>query len=140
MMNKKKSSGFTLTELIIALTIVSIVIAVAGLHFMRFASAYKIHEAAREIASDLQFARLLAVKENRDMRVVFRINSYAIMRASDLHVVKSRNLASDYPGVLLPDLAVIFNSRGNASPATITVSDFMGNKQVTVTSTGKVTY
>ena len=125
-------------ELIIALTIVGIVVAVAGLHFIRFSSTYKIHEAAREIASDLEFARLLAIKENRDMRVVFRIDSYAILRASDLQVVKSRNLTSDYPGVLLPDLSVIFNSRGNASPATITISHFMGTQQVTVTSTGKV--
>jgi len=137
-MNGKRSSGLTLLELIIVLTIVGIVIAVAGLHFTRFSSAHRLHEAAREIASDLQFARLLAVKENRDIRVVFRTDVYEIMRPSDLQIVKIRNFNSDYPEIHLPDLAVIFNSRGNASPATIAVSHFMGTKQVTVTSTGKV--
>ena len=139
-MNGKKASGLTLLELIIVLAIMGIVIAVAGLHFIRFSAAHRLHEAAREITSDLQFARLLAVKENRDIQVVFRTDSYEIMRASDLHLVKSRNFNSDYPEIHLPDLSVIFNSRGNASPATITVSHFMGTKQVTVTSTGKVKY
>jgi prepilin-type N-terminal cleavage/methylation domain-containing protein len=128
----------TLLELIIVLAIVGILIAIAGLNFARFSSAHRLREATREIASDLQFARLLAVKENRDIRVVFRADAYEIMRASDLHIVKRRNFNSDYPEIQLPDLSIIFNSRGNASPAVITVSHFMGTKQITVSSTGQV--
>jgi prepilin-type N-terminal cleavage/methylation domain-containing protein len=139
-MDRKKSSGLTLLELIIVLAMVGILIAIAGLNFARFSSAYRLHEATREIASDLQFARLLAVKENRDIRVVFQTDSYAIMRASDLHIVKSRNFKSDYPEIFLTELSVTFNSRGNAYPATVKISHFMETKQVTVTSTGQVKY
>jgi prepilin-type N-terminal cleavage/methylation domain-containing protein len=139
-MHRKKSSGLTILELITVLAIVGILIAIAGLNFSRFSSAYRLHEATREIASDLQFARLLAVKENRDIRVVFRTDSYEIMPVSDLHLVKSRNFNSDYPDILLTGLSVTFNSRGNAFPATITISNFMGSKQLTVTATGQVKY
>ncbi len=137
-MDRKRSSGLTLLELIIVLTIVGIVIAVACLHVIRISSANRLHEAAREIASDLQFARLLAVKEDRNIRVMFRTDSYEIRRASDLYIVKSSNFNSNYPEIELPDLSVIFNSRGNASPATITISHFMGAQQITVTSIGQV--
>jgi prepilin-type N-terminal cleavage/methylation domain-containing protein len=139
-MDRKKSSGLTLLELIIVLAMVGILIGIAGLNFARFSSAYRLREAAREIASDLQFARLLAVKENRDIRVVFQTDAYDIMRVSDLYVVKSRNFKSDYPEIFLSALSVTFNSRGNSYPATVKISHFMETKQVSVTSTGQVRY
>lgn len=115
-MNGRKSSGLTLLQLIIFLTIVGIVIAIAGLHLIRFSSAHGLHEAAREITSDLQYAPLLAVNENRDIRLVFRTDSCQITRVSDLHIVKGKKFISGYPEIRLPDLSVIFHSRGTASP------------------------
>ena len=96
-------------------------------------------QAAREVATDLQFARLMAVKENRDFRVSCAGSSYQVIRVSDGFVAKSRNFSSDFSGISLTNTTVTFNSRGNAASAsTITVSNPLGTRNVTVGTTGRV--
>jgi len=147
-MRKKISSGLTITELIIVLAVIGILLVVASPLVAQFSSGYRIRAAAREVATDLQFARLLAVKENRDFQVVFNSNSYQVVRVSDGLVTKSRSFSVDYPEITLSTLAVPeiamsafavpFNSRGNSSPRTIVVSNPMAAKNITVGSTGRV--
>ncbi|MBI5966429.1 MAG: GspH/FimT family pseudopilin [Deltaproteobacteria bacterium] len=135
---KKFSLGFTLIDLILFLTVVGLSLAMASPHFVLFSSSYKLRGAAREVATDLQYTRLLAVKENRDFQVVFNSQSYQVVRASDGYVAKSRNFSSDYPEVTLSGLSVPFNSRGNSSSRTIAVSNARGTKNVSINSTGRV--
>ncbi len=135
-------------ELIIAMGIVGILLAVASPLVAQFSSGYRIRAAAREVATDLQFARLLAVKENKDFQVAFNSSSYQVVRVSDGLVAKSRSFSIDYPEIALSTLAVPeitlsafavpFNSRGNSSPRTIVVSNALGTKNITVGSTGRV--
>ncbi len=136
---EKKNSGLTLMELIISLAVLGILIVAASPHISQFSSGYKLRGAARELATDLQFARLLAVKENRDIQVVFTsATSYQVAQVSPWLVVKSRDFSLDYPGVTLGGLAVTFNSRGNSASSTITVAGPSGTKNITVVSTGRV--
>jgi len=137
-MNGKSSSGLTLMELILVLAVIGILLAIASPLIAQFSSGYKLRGAAREVASDLQFARLLAVKENKDIQVTFGTNSYQIVRVSDGSVAKARNFSTDYPEITLIGLTVPFNSRGNSTSRTITVSHPMGTKNITVSSTGRV--
>lgn len=137
------SRGFTLVEMMIVFGLIGILLIVAVPNISLFLSGYKLRGATREVATDLQYARLLAVKENRSYRVAFLENSYQVVRVSDGTVVKSRNLAADYPDVSLTRGNITFSSRGTLDPSTsnadtISVSNPRGTKMVTIASTGRV--
>jgi Tfp pilus assembly protein FimT len=125
-------------ELIITMAILAILLGIAFPKIAQFTVGYKLRAAARELATDLQSARLLAVKENKNFQVVCGSNSYQVVRTSDGFVAKSRDFSVDYPDVSLNAPVITFNSRGNSSSQTITVSNPMGTKNITVSSTGRV--
>lgn len=137
-MANRGSQGLTLVELILCMAILGVLLAIASPLLAQFSSGYKLRAATRELATDLQFARLLAVKENRSFRVIFEAKSYRVERVSDDFVAKARTFSVDYPEVTLNGPVITFNSRGNASSQTITVSNFAASKNITVSSTGRV--
>ena len=138
MISKKALAGFTITELIITLAVLATLLGIAYPIIAQISTGYRLRAAARELATDLQFARLLAVKENRNFQVVCGTNSYQIVRVSDGFVAKARDFSSDYPGVSLSGSTVIFNSRGNAGSQSLTISNMSVSKNITVGSTGRV--
>ncbi len=131
------SKGLTLMELIITLGVLAILLAIATPSLDTFSSAYKLRGATREVATDLQFARLLAVKENKNLRVDFNPKYYQVVR-SDGSIAKARNLGNEYPDITLTSISITFDSRGDASASTVTVTNPRGAKNVTVNSTGRV--
>ena len=135
---KKEPQGLTLMELIQCMAIVAALMAVVSPLIIELSSGYNLRAAARELATDLQFARLLAVKENKNFQVVCDGNSYRVSRVSDGFVAKARNFSADYPEVSLNAPVVTFNSGGNSSVQSITVSDLTGTKNITVGSNGRV--
>jgi len=130
--------GLTLIEMMLVMIVLGILLAIATPNIILFSSGYKLRGAAREVATDLQYARLLAVKENKDFRVTFNSSSYQVVRVSDGIAVKNRSLSSDYPEVTLTNASITFDSRGISSANTITVSNPRGTKNVTVAPTGRV--
>jgi Tfp pilus assembly protein FimT len=128
----------TLTELIVGMAVLAVLLAIASPLIGQVTSVYKLRAAARELATDLQFARLLAVKENKDFQVVCGSKSYQVVRASDGFVSKARDFSVDYPEVSLNAPVITFNSRGNSSSQTVTVSNSATTKNITVGSTGRV--
>jgi len=132
------SQGLTLVELILCMAILAVLLAVASPLLAQFSSGYKLRAATRELATDLQFTRLLAVKENRSFQVICGTRSYQVVRVNDGFVAKARNFSADYPEVTLNAPVVTFNSRGNADSQTLTVSNFADSKNITVSSTGRV--
>jgi prepilin-type N-terminal cleavage/methylation domain-containing protein len=136
-MERQRSQGLTLMELIITLAVLAVLLAIATPSLEMFSSAYKLRGAAREVATDLQFARLLAVKENKDMQVAFNPTSYQVVR-SDGSVAKARNLSTDYPDTTLTSISITFDSRGDSTANTVRVTNPRGAKNVTVNSTGRV--
>ncbi len=135
----KNSSGLTMVELIVVMLVLGILLTIAYPMIGPFSSGYRLRGAARELATDLQFARLLAVKENKSFRVDILPDSYQVVRVSDNLVVKSRTFSLDYPDINLGTITVIFDSRGNSSAATVvTVSNPTGTKNINVSTTGRV--
>lgn len=67
----KSKAGFSLTELLIGVAIIGIMAAVAAPGFIAWLPNYRLKSAARDLYSALQNARLLAVKENTTVRVIF---------------------------------------------------------------------
>ena len=138
LMSKKALAGFTITELIITLAVLATLLGIAYPIFAQISTGYRLRAAARELATDLQFARLLAVKENRNFQMVCGTNSYQIVRVSDGFVAKARDFSADYPDVSLSGSTVTFNSRGNAGSQSLTISNMSVSKNITVGSTGRV--
>ena len=66
-----RDTGHTLIELIIVFAIIGILAAVAAPNLAQWAAANRIHLAARELAADLQLARLRAITLNTSLRVTF---------------------------------------------------------------------
>ena len=137
-MKSKRSPGFTLVELIVVMAIVTICLAIAMPDIATLSSGYRLKEAAREVATDLQLTLLLAVKENKTFQVVFGSNSYQVIRLSDGIVTKSRSFGSDYPNLNLTNVSVTFNSRGISNGSTVTIANSRGTKNVSVAPTGRV--
>ncbi len=137
-MERRHPSGMTLIEILVTLATVTILVAIALPHVSSLSSVYQLRGAAQEVAADLQFARLLAIKEDLSMNVTLTSNSYQVSRASNGSVVKSRNMSKDYPEVVLSAVALTFSSRGTSSGGTVTVSSAAGTRSVLVNTAGLV--
>lgn len=134
----RRPAGLTLVEMSIVLAILGILFVVAAPHLATFSSGYKLRGAAREVATDLHFARLLAIKENCDFRVTFGPRSYQVFRVNDGIVAKDRIWTADYPEITLSDGTITFHSRGDASANTILLSSPEGSRSVSVALNGRV--
>lgn len=67
----KSKAGFTMVELMIAVAIIGIMAAVATPGIIAWLPNYRLKSAARDLYAALQNARLLAVKNNTTVQVVF---------------------------------------------------------------------
>jgi prepilin-type N-terminal cleavage/methylation domain-containing protein len=143
-------SGFTLIELIVGMAILGIVAGFAIPHFAVWIPGYHLKNAARDVYSSFQLARLEAVKRNTDC-VVTRVdaNTYKIdIGATTIKTVslgdygKGITLLDDPPGT--SSTSITFTSKGMASFLPVPVPPetgkmFVTNSDNTVTYTIRVT-
>ena len=69
MMNSK--SGFTLIEVIVVMVIIAIMAAIAMPRFVDWLPNMRLKAAARDLYSNMQKARMLAVKSNKSTAIIF---------------------------------------------------------------------
>jgi prepilin-type N-terminal cleavage/methylation domain-containing protein len=134
--------GFTLVELLIGAMIISIMGAFAAPQFGSTLRAYRLNGATQVIWGDLHKARLMAIKENRTIRVDFTSSAYEIVRVDNAEVVFRRNLTTDVPGitVTIQNNTISFGSTGTAGGGgkTVQVQSSTGGKSFTILTTGRI--
>jgi prepilin-type N-terminal cleavage/methylation domain-containing protein len=134
--------GFTLVELLICAMVLGIMGTFAAPQFGSMLRAYRLNGATKVVWGDLHKVRLMAIKENRNIRVDFAGTSYNFVRVDTGQVVLSRNLAADYPGttVRISNDTVTFGSTGTAGGGgkTIQVQSSGGTKTFTILTTGRI--
>lgn len=126
--------GFTVIELMVALAIVAIIVKTALPNFLTWMPTLKLSGAARQIATDLQLARVQAIAKNASQAVTFNTAAGSYTFGSE-----SRSLPSLFPGITISSATnTTFTPRGTATAVTITLSDGTNQKLVCVKSMGRV--
>ena len=83
-----KDSGFTLMELMVTIAIILILASIAVPSYLSWLPKYRLRSAVTDLVADIQFAKLQAVRENRDWAIVFNT-------ATERYFVCSDNGAND---------------------------------------------
>ncbi len=161
----RASGGFTLIEVLATISVVGVVSLVAASNFHAFYPPFRTRGAALQIAGDMNFARLSAIKEGRRYSFVPQAGtSYQITYTDALGnqvVVKNATVAADYlevrfgatgisvdpyggaVGAVSPGVPIVFNSDGTVTSAapvyvesTVTVAS--AQNVVWVTAAGRI--
>ena|SRR6187399_302758 len=130
----------SLTETLVAVTILVTSIAIATPSLLRSREAYELQSAARMVESRMQSARILAVRRNRDCRVnVTSTSSYALeCQGTAWETIETVSLPHGL--TVTASASPVFHERGSVAPtATITVWNSRGRSlRVIVNVNGRV--
>ncbi|MBI2988540.1 MAG: GspH/FimT family pseudopilin [Deltaproteobacteria bacterium] len=133
----KQAQGFTVLELMVAMAIAMVVLGIAVPSFLSWLPTLRLSSAARQVATDLQVARMKAISQNASYTIAFNTTTGVYTYGSD-----SRDIDQEYPGISIQSVSPsnpVFTPRGTASAAvTITLSNGSGQKLVCVKTVGRV--
>jgi type IV fimbrial biogenesis protein FimT len=150
---KANQQGFTLTELMVVVAIVSILAGVVFTEYGRQLPASRLNGAARHVLTDLMLARRQAISQSQRVKVYFPHNeqgdkSYKICFDADGNSTvadcegngRTTNIQANYYGVTVSaNNDPVFQPGGTVSPtATITLTNARGTRQITLSTVGRV--
>ena len=144
MQNKR---GFTLIELIVVIMLMGIIMMIALPGIQTWMTKSRLNGAARQIMSDLMYARMKAANENnRFVLTVLNNHQYRILddnnnngSAQTGEAIIIKDIKSNYPDVTMSATGnFTFYPPGLAFGATCTVTNPAGSKNITLSSGGRV--
>lgn len=119
-MNAYRSSGFTLTEMMISLAILGILFAGAFPSYGAWMQSGQIRTAAESLEAGLQLARSEAVSRNARVSSTLSGNDWSVDTVSPVQNIQSRKGAEGTSNVAInsPQSTVTFNGMGRIVPPT----------------------
>jgi prepilin-type N-terminal cleavage/methylation domain-containing protein len=132
-------TGFTLIEVLATISIAGILVGIAIPRFSALLPGIRLASAARQVATDLQLARMRAISQHANQTVtITSATNYTFG-------TEARNLSVEYPGTTIgitsppSSTTVSFTTLGGSTAATtITLTNKGVTKQVQVTTIGRV--
>jgi len=127
------AAGFTIVEILVVVAIALVLMGIAIPSFLSWLPTSRLSSAVRQVATDLQVARMRAIARNTNNTVTFTSDTYTY--DSD-----SRDISQLYPGISIESAAnPTFNSRGTANtPVTIKLNNGTAAKWVCVKAVGRI--
>ncbi len=145
---KRSERGFTVVELITVVGIMMVVTAIATPSFYYWLPKYRLSAGARQIAADLQLARMKAISQNTSYRLRFTANNtYEMQKNDGGWAVAPGHGSVDLPeGITVTNVTPFntseFQSRGTANTGVgvdeITLTNGDLNKAVCIKLVGRV--
>lgn len=144
---EKRERGFTLLELIITISIAVIIMAILAPQLQKMMIRNRLNGAARQVVNDLMSSRMNASSQNNRFRVIFLDNHRYMIHDDDNNnntidtgeATLTKDINSSYHDVTFSATAnPIFYPRGTSWGTTITVSNSVGSKSVSVSTAGRV--
>ncbi len=142
------SRGFTLTELMIVLGIMSVTLMLTNMWLSSQLPRWRLNGAVRQVVSDLVAAKMKAVVERNRQRIFFQDHRHYLIlddknnngKIDSGEHQEARDIQTDYQDVTLTaSNNPSFLPRGTASNlASITLTNSAGSKKITVSITGRV--
>jgi Tfp pilus assembly protein FimT len=131
---KQGMEGFSFVETLTAIFILGILAAIAMPHFTRVLPGIRLNSAVRQIATDLQLARMRAIAQHTNQTVTFDTATATYTYGS-----YTRNLSTVYPGTTITKTGdPTFTTTGTSNAIIITVSNNGTSKTVQVNALGRV--
>jgi prepilin-type N-terminal cleavage/methylation domain-containing protein len=130
----QKVAAFTLIELLVAMAIAGILMGIAVPRFYAILPGIRLSSAARQVATDLQLARMRAISQRVPVTVTFA------PPASYTFGADSRDFNQLFPGTTIAAAPgnPTFTTVGAANVTAITVTNNGVNRTITVNAAGKI--
>jgi prepilin-type N-terminal cleavage/methylation domain-containing protein len=132
----QKANGFTLVEVLVAIGIAAILMGIAVPRFYAVLPGIRLSSAARQVATDLQLARMQAISTRAPLTVAFVPPTGVYTFGPN-----NRDLNQLYPGTTVSAVTAgnpTFSTVGAANVTTITVTNNGVNRTITVNAAGKI--
>jgi prepilin-type N-terminal cleavage/methylation domain-containing protein len=138
-----KTDGFTLMELMVVVAVIAIVATVSVAGYSQLIEGTRLSASASDIKSDLELAKLTAIRQHTTVLAYFNGGSYTL-RANGESPFLTRTMPSK---VVMskpadPTEPISFNTLGlaeNTGSVQLTTSDNAKYKRITVSAAGTVT-
>ena len=129
-------AGFTRIEMLTAIVVAGILVAIAMPRFYTLLPGIRLASAARQVATDLQLARMRAISLRTAQTVAFVPPTGVYTFGPD-----NRDLNQLYPGTTITNVAggnPTFTTVGAANATTVTLTNNGANRTITVNAAGRV--
>jgi type II secretory pathway pseudopilin PulG len=135
----RRQSGFTLIRLLVGISVMGVMLAAASPNIATVSRTYAVRSGARQVYTDLQNARMLAVMGNQSCTFTVTDSGTYTIQPSGGSLVTTPLSASSQGVTLSAPNAITFASNGTAtSTATVTLASTGGGMQVAVSPAGRV--
>jgi prepilin-type N-terminal cleavage/methylation domain-containing protein len=133
------SAGFTLAEMMTAISILGILVAIGMPAFTRTLPSLRLADAARQVATELQHVRMKAIAQGIAQQITFSSSSYVLQQCNGTCTDDSGNIALPEGITVTVSGAPQFQPPGTVlAPTTITLSNGTEQRFVCVKTVGRV--